>query len=322
MRACGFAISTPSTIGRRAGSSREFSDLTLQLENEPVEPLSASFPRLLGDSSANPFLAKLLTALDGTTSQLYERFGFNTSGQVRVDVGLTLDNRILPRHFLDDAHGWFSVDQWGGSHLQSLKLQSRLVLVATGWQLPDGADADMQVDLARGGGQAGQHEGGSMHALRLQVNRLSHLGVAQDIEDAPGLSSLMKVFAIALPSPFTSTFVAAHNYGLADGDPHQCASGPGSHDLSHEAKDGLNNLDTDSSLDHPWRKCFDTAPFRDVSGYDSGGEKSLYARQFQARGAFFLGCPNAMADDPTAAGSPDSSRGDRNTQQLDCGGGG
>ena len=43
---------------------------------------------------------------------------------------------------------------------------------------------------------------------------MSHLGVAQDIQSVRGLQYLMNLFRIFLPSPFTSTFVAAHSRSL------------------------------------------------------------------------------------------------------------
>jgi hypothetical protein len=109
-----------------------------------------------------------------------------------------------------------------------------------------------------------------------------------------GLNSLSSSFDLPLPKPF-GTFVVSHNYGLVDDpmkeDPHGCGS-PG--DPGHPAKDGLNNLEKYSLLDHPKQRCYDTAPFRDRKSYDG-----QYIQMFEARGKYFMGCQLPMADDPT-----------------------
>lgn len=199
-------------------------------------------------------------------------FHFNAKGRVRADVGVTVESRFFRQ--------------------QARTARAHFAMVASDWHLSDGGDAVMSVEA----GQAGVHPDGSIHPLWLQVNRMTHLGLTQ--QPVKGLEELLKALSIAAPSPLTSTFVVSHNYGLFDGDPRACASGPGSHDPGHAAKDGLNNLDRSSKLDHPWRKCFDTAPFRDETGYGA----SLYVKQFEARGRWFMGCPAAQADDPLGCG--------------------
>jgi hypothetical protein len=79
-----------------------------------------------------------------------------------------------------------------------------------------------------------------------------------------------------------------------------------------EARGGLNHLARSGSLDHERPACFDTAPFRDQARY----EDSLYLRIFAARGAFFMGCKRAQADDP--ASDRDTSNGDE-SPKVDCG---
>jgi hypothetical protein len=268
-------------------------NLTLAMDNEPVKAIG-NFSTQANGAVGGPFMAGLLSVLNGSLDQLYQHFRFNTKGQAHATVSIELESRLVRQ--------------------QTLKLTSSCAMIATGWQLPDGADANMR----GGSSQAGMHDAGSIHGMWLQVNRMTHLGVTQDIEAVRGLQMLLNILRIFLPQPFTSTYVVAHNYGLADGDPRQCASGPGNHDVSHEAKDGLNNLGKDSDLDWPWRKCYDTAPFRDVAGYDTGGDRSLYVKQFEERGAYFMGCKNPQADDPTFANNPPTSRGDRNTKKVDC----
>jgi hypothetical protein len=121
-----------------------------------------------------------------------------------------------------------------------------------------------------------------------------------------GLRQLFTRLNFFGPDPF-GTFVVAHNYGLTQND-RDCDGNPG-----HPAPDGLNNLDRSSTIDYRRHKCFDTAPFRDRASY----QKSQYIGMFQARGAFFMGCKNAQADDPTIAGQP-LAPGDKNTKKVLC----
>ena len=131
----------------------------------------------------------------------------------------------------------------------------------------------------------------------------------------PGFSNVTQSIGFPLPSPF-GTFVVSHNYGLAASDDYglrECSDGS-SGDVSHPAQDGLNNLEKFSKIDHPRRRCYDTTPFRDQADYS----ESHYIKAFQARGKYFMGCKQAMADDPTAANNPATSIGDVNALKIDC----
>ena len=87
---------------------------------------------------------------------VFNHFGFNTKGKVQVEVTMQLDNLLLPHHFLDEnGKGFFKADMWGGRNLQSLTLRNRFTLLASGWALPDGADA-IQKQTGQGGPRAGE----------------------------------------------------------------------------------------------------------------------------------------------------------------------
>jgi hypothetical protein len=148
---------------------------------------------------------------------------------------------------------------------------------------------------------------------------MSHLGLVQSTTLLPGVAQIIAGLELFVPDPFTSTFVTAHNYGLTSNDIRGCNRGRGDRNPSHPARDGMNNLDEASELDTPYRKCYDTAPFRDVAGYDAATEQSLYVKQYLARGDHFMGCPNAQADDPSTVASRQNLNGDINTQVRPCG---
>ncbi|MBL8956504.1 MAG: hypothetical protein JNK82_37360 [Myxococcaceae bacterium] len=173
----------------------------------------------------------------------------------------------------------------------------------------------MQKDEGQGGRVAGLHRGSSRHGLWQQVDRMAHLGVRQAESDLVGLQAV-DVASFVLPHPYSSTFVVAHNYGLPTPLDRQCNSAPGNADPSHPEPAGMNNLHVASELDTPYRKCYDTAPFRDTAAYD----ESLYIRQYQNRGQNFMGCINAEADDPAHAGRSPFTAFDLNRRKIECGG--
>lgn len=288
-----------------------YSAFTTNLENQPVT-LDATFSTVMARGMPLP-----PRTLDGTASQVHQLFGFNQKGKVQAEVTVRLDNRILPRNFLNDPRGFFKADQWGGSELQSVRLKSRFTMIASGWALPDGADAVMQKDESVGGRVAGLHRGSSTHGLWMQVNRMAHFGTRQAETDLVGLQSI-DVASFLLPHPYSSTFVVSHNYGLPNALDRGCTSSPGNADPSHPAPSGMNNLHVASELDTPYRKCYDTAPFRDTAAYDD----ALYVQQYVNRGDHFMGCLNPQADDPSHAGRSPWGRGDLNRRKVDCGGAG
>jgi len=285
-----------------------FSGFQAQLENQRVD-MVGTFSTVQGGGMPLPPVT-----LNGTASEVHRLFGFNQLGKLQADVSVRLDNRFLPRDFLNDPRGFFQADQWGGSNLQSILLRSRFTMIASGWQLADGADAVMEKDENAGGRVAGLHRGSSTHGMWMQVNRMAHLGARQAESDLVGLQAI-DVASFILPHPYSSTFVTAHNYGLPNPLDRQCNSGRGTNDPSHPEPSGMNNLDVYSEIDTPFRKCYDTVPFRDTAGY----AESLYIRQYSNRGSHFMGCINEQADDPTHGGPSPYLAYDLNRSKVDCG---
>ncbi len=288
-----------------------FSGFDAKLENQRVE-LNGTFSTVQGRNMPLP-----PRTLNGSASEVHQLFGFNQSGKLQADVSVRLDNRILPRDFMNDDRGFFQVNQWGGSSLQSVLLKSRFTMIASGWQLSDGADAVMEKDEGNGGRVAGLHRGHSTHGMWTQVNRMAHLGTRQAESDLVGLQAI-DVASFVLPHPYSSTFVTAHNYGLPSPLDRRCNDGRGNSDPGHPYPSGMNNLDVFSEIDSPWRKCYDTMPFRDTAAYD----ESLSIRQYTNRGEHFMGCINAEADDPSHAGRSPFLAFDFNRRKVDCGGDG
>jgi len=93
------------------------------------------------------------------------------------------------------------------------------------------------------------------------------------------------------------TYVVAHNYNSTASKPRNCnlpkhtGAANGESGLVNHGPPGGHDI-----IDEGYQKCFDTAPFRDTHEYD----QSLYRELFKARGEFFMGCTNPMADDPTS----------------------
>ncbi len=266
--------------------------------------------------SGNLFVNNLLAVLTGPVGAAYQHFGFNLKGKVQVEVSVQLDNRLLPRRFLDENGGFFRVDVWGGRNLQNATIKNRFTLVASGWDLPDGADGE-QHQRGPGAARSGVHRGGSDHGLYLQVARMSLLGARHNLGRIPGFTQLARLIGDFVPNPVDATYVVSHNY-FAPGD--RGIKGRGCEAFArHGAHWGQNNLGTDASndgpdIDHPGRRCFDTAPFRDTSNYDD----SQYRAVFQARGRYFMGCKRAEADNPAEAGAPAHSDKDQHNKKYSC----
>lgn len=288
-----------------------YSNVKAKIENLESPALTNPIPAVSG----NPFVNGLLGVLNGGVTQAHRYFGFNTKGKIQVEVSMQLDNRILPRHFLDENGGFFQADVWGGRNLQNLTLKNRFTMLASGWDMPDGADAVQNAE--DGTPRAGVHRGGSDQGIYTQVKRMSLLGAPNNLGTIPGFSAIMGLIGNFVPNPITATYVVSHNYFDAQ-DPaienRGCDNDPG-----HGAVWGMNNLDDGNGsrgpgLDHNRRKCYDTAPFRDTSRYN----ESQYRTIFMARGQYFMGCKKAQADNPSEAGVPVNSGKDKHNKKYNC----
>ncbi len=275
-----------------------------------------AFTNPIAPLGGNKFINNLLGVLNGSVSAIYNHFGFNTGGKVQVEVSMQLDNRLLPKHFLDENGGFFQADAWGGRNLQSVTMKNRFTLLASGWALPDGADA-VQHQTGAGGPRSGVHRGGSDQGLYTQVRRMRLLGAPEKLAVIPGFDRIRVLIGSVIPDPVGATYVVSHNY-FAAGNSNIRNRGC-THDPLHGAPWGMNNLDTDSNndgpgLDYERRKCFDTAPFRDTSEY----KDSQYREIYQARGPYFMGCKKAQADNPSESGPPDHSGKDKHNKKYNC----
>lgn len=267
-------------------------------------------------TGGNGFVDNLLTILNGSVNGAYNHFGFNTKGKVQVEMSMQLDNRLLPQHFLDENGGFFKADVWGGRNLQNVTLKNKFTLLASGWALPDGADA-VQHQTGSGGPRSGVHRGGSDQGIYTQVKRMRLLGAPEKLGTIPGFNQIQTLIGNFVPNPITAAYVVSHNYFAKD---EQGVKDWGcTNDVEHGANWGQNNLDTNAGndgpgMDHPRRRCFDTAPFRDTSDFDD----SQYRMIYQARGPFFMGCKKAQADNPSEAGPPDYTGKDKHNKKYNC----
>lgn len=293
-----------------------YSNVRATMNDLPITPTGPNIQNNSNSGQGGFLVSAISSVLNGTVNQMYQRFGFNLNGKVEVEVTGEISSLFLPKDFLNDPNGLFDVDQWGGTSLQNKRMRNRFTLVANGWHLNDGSDALMTINRGAGGPRSGVHNGGSPHGIYLQVKRMQALGVSASLANIPGLSNVMGTLAfLGIPDPFTSAFAVAHNYGLIPnppnggpggdrGDVFRCEGTVAGKTISypqHMAKDGMNNLWTASKLDYHRNRCYDTAPFRDQVDYGTRpGQGSQYGQMFMARGAYFMGCKLAEADDPSA----------------------
>lgn len=270
-------------LNSAASFGMTFEGFKASVQDGPVS-FAPSAPLLLtGDGG--PWSARAQLRVARGARALLEDFQLDLGGQVTAELSVKLRSTVLPGP-------------------AELVLRSRLTLVATGWQLPDGADASIA------GGRAGNHNSGvSPSGLWLQVNRMRFLGDEDFVtQGLPMLGPALDVMPLSLPS-LSGTFVVSHNYGPGPA----CEGIPGYPSPSNPAQDARGGLSRMKDLlDHPRPACFDTAPFRDTQRY----EGSLALQMFHARGPYFMGCQRPQADDPS---SPrDTNLGDRNVIKTDC----
>jgi hypothetical protein len=277
-----------------------YQDLQLQATQEQV-PGTHSFA---GGSEPGQWASSISGAMQGVTGPMVEAFGFNAAGLVHSRASLELRNHLLPRHFLQrGAGGWFKLDVFGGGSLDRVPLNGRYTLIASDWHIGEGEDVVGSVRRPlRGSAELPS-------AFFKQVSRMTFFGVRDRFGSVPGLSEVGSLVGRALADP-TATHLISLNYRPRRPDEVRECNYLQEYPL--EARGGLNHLARSGSLDHERPACFDTAPFRDQARY----EDSLYLRIFAARGAFFMGCKRAQADDP--ASDRDTSNGDE-SPKVDCG---
>lgn len=250
-----------------------------------------------------PVLGPVVGVANNVMGAVVNAWGFNRNGKVKVDVSTSVGSVILNRNFMErSTGGFFNVDQWGGRNLSSLAMQNSFTMIANGWSLPDGGDSTTNKRAT------GFHPTGSKAGLYTQVNRMTFLGLKNGLENTPGLSAALKVINFAMPISLVGTYVISHGYTAKEQN-RDCNN-------IGEAQSGSRNLHKDVGLDVDTMRCFDTTPFRDRFSW----QKSLYVQAFKARGDNYMGCKQAMADDPTTDNSTlsDRYREEKNKQMIAC----
>jgi len=278
----------------------DYRGLAVTLTNQQVPLVDTA---LESPSSSGGLSSQVAGAAGQGLNSLLSKWGFNAKGEAQAEVAVFVESKIFPHTYLEEgAGGFYHVSPTGDVNLSRLAIHNRFSLIATGWDLADGSDAMMRTQ------RAGMHTAGTdPHGIYLQVTRMKFLGILNSLNAMPGVGTAMKFFQNFGAPALTGTFVVAHNY-QGDVPNRDCSDGAS----PNPSPDGLNNLDQDSVLDWNLPRCFDTAPFRDVNAYAN----SLYVQMFQARGPFFMGCPNAQADDPTSSAPPN--QGDSSRDQTPC----
>jgi hypothetical protein len=277
-----------------------FDPVKVEIINDPNEVELLQTPVDVGP------LSSIVGAVDGALNKLVGAWGFNTRGRIQVKVTSKIHPMLLPQHFMDSGNGArFSVDQWGGTDLSALPLTNTMWMVATGWDLPDGADANATQGKA---GRHGDKDGkDSDSGLYTQVNRMTYFGLKGAMSNIPGLGTIIDKVGFFFPA-IVGTFVVDHSY--------KPGTGGGCNAPGHPAHPGLQNFDQDTGgypgVDWAQLRCYDTVPFRDTHAYGD----SLYMQMFQARGDHFMGCKNPQADDPTFQSDPDST--DESNPKRNC----
>ena len=231
----------------------------------------------LSDYQRGEHALRLRTAIDRVSAQMATAFP-GIAWEVQESSGVSLPGGLGDRLTLN-----------GGGHLRlearSGRYLHRESLSVDGWALPDGSDA-----VIRDGRAGNRRAGTEPHLLHTQVSRMTFGGASKALGGVGGVERLIAGLGIPRPA-WGGTFVVAHNYGPASGEP-PCEGIPG---YPQGARGGLSRFGPEV-LDFDRPQCFDTAPFRDTQSYD----RSLYLRMFRQRGLYFMGCAQPQVDESDA----------------------
>jgi len=276
-------------VGARLGMAVNTSGFTMEMTQLEVQYPNGAYAPGVDEGWAS----KVNGLAGGGFASALDRYGFNRMGRVQVEVGARVDSTIMPDSYLDGSGGWYQTDL---SAFQSANLKNRYTMVVDGWDLPDGADAQIREQRA---GMRAVTDGttNGRHGLYDQVHRMTYLGDCDELFGA-GMSLVLSVIP-NMPLK-CGTHVVAHNYMAPAGYMGwRRSSDCGYSTYPTDAAAGLNNLQATSELDYERTRCYDTAPFRDTWTYGASG----YLKMFRARGSNFMGCEQAQADNPAEAKS-------------------
>ncbi len=198
---------------------------------------------------------ELLSALgDALNTVLRLAFAFNTeSAGARANVGIRIDNRLMPRNFLDDS--WFQSAMLPDGFNPLLMPGVDMTLMVDHWYMNDGRDVHLP------GG-----DGGNGYLYWKQVQRM-HLGgaIRERIMGPFGdvLTKIEQFFPLRLP---TEAQLVSQNYrSSGDLSAMSCPSG-GSGPLTNSGKwvnhAGFGYQGNTETDDMSGVKCFDTLPIR------------------------------------------------------------
>jgi hypothetical protein len=185
-------------------------------------------------------------------------WGFNDDGYVEADIRISVTNRLLPRHYMDQGG-----DAWFANRFlrrTSVDFEEHVELLADPWKLVEGQDV--------------RHETSSGGFFQ-QVDRFFMAGsegraVAQPIAQLARLSVMLGMGGGELPDPLRPVVVSV-NYGPT-------------------AKAGTVNLDVDEG-----RGQHDTAPYSVIHAYeDTFNFSSDDADGRPGRGNYYMGCAEPM----------------------------
>lgn len=185
-------------------------------------------------------------------------YGFNDEGYVTADVRISVTNRLLPRHYMDQgADAWFAN---GFLRRTSVDFNEHVELLADPWKLVEGNDV-----------RHGQHSGGFFR----QVDRFFLAGeegkaAAQPIAQLARLAVILGMGGGELPDPLQPVVVSV-NYG------------PGE-------KLGTVELGVDGG-----RARHDTSPYSVIHAYENTfGFSEDDASGRPGRGNYYMGCAEPM----------------------------
>jgi hypothetical protein len=214
-------------------------------------------------------IGELMGNVNGGINWALGKWGFNTQGQVRVDVAVRFTADITSganRGFMSErfAQEFFEKDLFEPG-ITTLEMTDSLVLLADSWTLYDGENVHLP-----GGYSAGARDS----LFWKQVNRMVWMGFLDSLPGMNTVSGFMQkvqdwpiINAIVDPWPPATRVTSIASRG----------------DDPNDANKTTLNVDCGQSTFH-------TTPIRDQLGATI---KSEYAKTYQKRGEFYMGCPEA-----------------------------
>lgn len=245
----------------------ELSQIRITNQEANIVPSNKSIGKPSGG-----LIGKLMDKVNGGVNWALNKWGFNTRGQVKVEVAVRFTADItsgsnkgfMPQRF---AQEFFEEDLFQ-SDITTLEMTDSLVLLADSWTLYDGEDVHLP---------GGYSEGERDSLFWKQVNRMVWMGFLNSL---PGLNKINDFMQKVQDWPVVNAII----------DPWPPATRVTSiasrEDDPNEANKVTLNVDVG-------QKTFHTTPIRDQLGATI---KSEYAKTYKKRGEFYMGCPESEKD--------------------------